>query len=47
MHKWEHIDDTTSRLKVPNGWIYRIFSHPYGGEKEMGTVFVPEGNFHD
>lgn len=42
MNRWETVNDTTSRLKVPGGWLYRVFDHPYSGEKEMGCVFVPE-----
>lgn len=42
MNRWETINDTAARLKVPGGWIYRVFANPYAGSPEMSCVFVPE-----
>ncbi|SCW77149.1 hypothetical protein SAMN02927900_04775 [Rhizobium mongolense subsp. loessense] len=39
--RWETVNDTTSRLKVPGGWIYKIKSHSYS-DPEIACVFVPE-----
>lgn len=46
---WEKIDDGTSRMKVPTGWIVRNFykatvTTPYNGAVSITSsmVFVPD-----
>lgn len=37
LHKWEQVDHTTRRMRVPGGWLYHIetFGNP------TPPVFVP------
>ena len=48
MSAWELVDDTgrngTQRLKVPGGWIYKVWERNLDGDQPQDTlaaVFVP------
>ena len=41
-HKWELIDNLTSRMKVPGGWIYRSITSRLTSDAGVALVFVPE-----
>lgn len=38
---WEYIDDTTDRMKVPGGWLYRTVLEGHH-EVAVAMVFVSE-----
>ena len=37
MSNWEQIDDTTKRLEVPGGWLYKIWT----AGQSVSVVLVP------
>jgi hypothetical protein len=42
--EWEKVNETTSRLEVPGGWLYRILA-PHslvGAQPVMQVVFVAD-----
>lgn len=41
MSIWEHVANTTQRLEVPGGWIYRTTQYTGTGVSES-SVFVPK-----
>ena len=42
--EWEHVAHDTDRLKVPGGWLYRVFNDGdrWGDTAGWAICFVPE-----
>ena len=52
LHKWEILDQFTSRMRVPGGWIYQVFARSRttlatADGLAVGLCFVPDNERDD